>query len=303
MKIIMFSMHGSGGTELTILCRQSGVEMWMAPPNCQIIRTLTKPEEIPYFEGLGAKFFANDMEVLKALSSDDYAGIILATPEQIDQYRETGTRIPFIIRHGLNSFKKFIKHDTKNFITCCHRAAENLPGCHYFHNRKLIPFEQFRKPECTPEMKANFRSYVHHYEKWKTAYEKFNKLNAMLSTPVVNYGAGTPMGEVPDLPFMDSSRATIHIKDGNAVCNAVVRSMVMRTPVIMDRESFQKCFFDDIKGIIVKDDIQGVAEEIRKIDDSDDYLQEKIEQLDLKQFTWDEDLGVRFRVFIQGLRV
>lgn len=278
----------------------------MAPPNCQVIRTLTKPEEISYFESLGSKFFPDDEAVTKALASCEYAGIILATPEQITQLKATNTKIPFIIRHGLNSFIKFNKHGTKNFITCCRRAANNIPNCHYFLNRKLLPFDHLPKPTFDAKNKQFYHSYIHHYEKWKTAYAKFNELIMMLvpsmDMVISNHGAGSPLGETNDLQCMDSSRGTVHIKDGNAVCNAVIRSMYMRTPVIMDRETFDKCYFDEIKGIIVKDNIRQIAAEIELLEDNF-YLESKMQAIDLNQFIWDEELGQRFKDFLAHLKV
>ena len=73
------------------------------------------------------------------------------------------------------------------------------------------------------------------------------------------------------------------------------------TPVLMDQWTYVKCFFDQVAGIIVTEDL---AAEATLLASDEDYLEEKIEQTGKaakQQFSWDEELGERFRVFLEGL--
>lgn len=300
-------MHGSAATDIALLCKGSGVDFYMPEPNSQIVRTLTKIEERPYFEKLGAKFLS-DVSILEMLKSRALNSVLLSTPEQIEQYQLISeghdVMVPFIIRHGLNSFDKFKKLGTKNFITSSKDAALKMAECNCFITRKLIPWDMFPRPSHT-ERRKGFFSYIHGYsKKFPKEYDMFGTLQGLLPTICIkNYGNGSPDGEVNDLKSMSISRGTIHIKGGNAVCNAVVRSMAVGTPVIMDSNTYKACHFDQINGIIVKDNIEGVVHEIEALMNEDildeksfyTYMQAK------KQFSFVPELKTAFLSFLNSL--
>jgi hypothetical protein len=180
-----------------------------------------------------------------------------------------------------------------------------MPGCNCFVSRKLIPWDRFPRGVWSEE-REGLGSYIHHYEKkYPGEHFKFNELATTLAGKGVllqNYGAESPHGKVDDLSLMCRSVATVHIKGGNAVCNAVVRSMAVGTPVLMDRWTHVRCFFDKIEGIIVTDDLAG---EVKRLVTDEDYLEEMIDKtmsFARRQFSWDEGFGEEFRMFIGRLK-
>ena len=134
---------------------------------------------------------------------------------------------------------------------------------------------------------------------------RFDRLNAILGERfVVNYGKESPNGEVDDLSTMRRARATVHVKDGQVACNAVVRSMAVGTPVLMDRKTWHDCFFDGIQGIRVRDSVEELASDISRLAFDDEWLQDSCDEAWAsahRQFSYDSELGARFLEFLGGL--
>jgi hypothetical protein len=310
LKILFFSMHGCAAQEITILCKESGVGIcFPRKDESGGVRTLTEDAEHGTLTGLGAEIIQTSEEVRDRFASGEFTAVMLANPRQIREYNSTlsvlrpGT--PFIIRHGLNSFTKFRNHGTKNFLTCSQQAIYAMDECNCFLSRKLIPWKIFPRGGWA-EDRRGFASYIHHYQKhYPGEYVKFREMSDDLGKKglsLKNFGYESPNGMVDDLSEMTQSIATVHLKGGNALCNAVIRSMAVGTPVLMDQWTYVRCFFDQVKGIIVTDDLVGDA--VRLAED-EDYLEEKIEETLIsakKQFSWDEDLGERFVKFLENLR-
>jgi len=101
---------------------------------------------------------------------------------------------------------------------------------------------------------------------------------------------------------MSRSRATVHLKDSGICCFAIVRSMAMATPVVVDRLTYENCFLDSIEGLTVCGNAGEIAAELRRLASDDAYwLERSTATLSLarKQFTCDDDLGQRFCEFLE----
>lgn len=305
MKLIYFSMHGSGAQEITLLCAGAGIDIaFPVKDESGPVRTLTRPEEHDALKQLGAESIWTAEEVQDRVLSGEFDAAILSSPDQIKAYAKWAPGIPFIVRHGLNSFKKFLKLNTKNFLTPSRNAALQMPGCNCFVSRKLIPWKFFPRGGWA-EDRSGFASYIHHYQKkFPGEHARFSEIAERLGKHGIvlrNFGEESPDGVAEDLSMMCKSMATVHIKGGNVCCNAVTRSMAVGTPVVMDHWTHVRCFFDRVSGIIVTDDIEG---EVRQLAEEEEYLEQKIEEVSelSKQFTYDGDLGERFRKFLEDLR-
>lgn len=303
MRVLFFSMHGSAAADLALLCAAAGVEFWLAAPSLSVIRTKTKEVEIPYLRGLGAKFAKDDAEAIVIMSSPGTV-VVLSSPGQVEQYKAGGWKAPFVVRHGLNSFDKFKAMRPDGFISASRIAMGKMP-CAGFLTRKLIPWEVFPKPNLFPEGRRGFSSFIHDYKtKWPREYAMFVDLNRILPESVVNYGHSSEHGVVDDLEVMKASKATVHIKGGNAVCNAVIRSMAVGTPVVMERSTFEACHFDCIKGILVADDIKGVARKLVELSNDEGLLEEEclaVYKSAKEQFVADAGLAESFKEFLVRL--
>lgn len=305
MKVVFFSMHGSAAIDLTLLCKSAGVEFYLGNPKSRLITTRTKEIEIVGFSEMGARFPSDDNELV-SLINDPNNAVILSSPGQIEEYKLNAWKAPFIVRHGLNSFDKFKALGTKNFITASKIAISKMPDCNCFLTRKLIPWDRFPRGNTFPEGRTDLSSFIHYYAtKWPREYARFQELNKKVLLPIVNFGSGTDKGIVDDLAQMAKSKATVHIKGGNAVCNAVIRSMSVATPIVMDRVTYEACHFDCIDGIMVMDNIEDVASRLNLLASSDDYLEEQCciaYEYARKQFVPDEELIGRFHAFLGELR-
>jgi hypothetical protein len=80
----------------------------------------------------------------------------------------------------------------------------------------------------------------------------------------------------------------------------------MSTPVLMDEETKLKCFFDDVKGIEVFNTLDDVAKRIKEIDemreDELNDLCDNVYENARKNFSYDDELGNRFKDFIKTLQ-
>lgn len=311
MKSILFaSMHGSAATEIALLCRRAGVKMYTPIEGSSVIKTLVKLKD--GLEKLGVGLLG-DEELKDRISDGSIDAVFLSTPGQIKDHRnniEKFRKLPFVVRHGLNSFDKFKKLGVKNFLSPSPRALDIMSECHCFLNRKLIHWESFENSDTYASDRMGFYSYIHHYDgHWPEAKKRYDRLIGILGDiqkcPIRWYGFDSPYGVVSDLMKMRLSRGTIHIKDGQVVCNAVIRSLAMATPVVMDSLTYENCFFDGIDGILVESDTDGMAGKIRGLMD-DEYLEEACENAFLaakRQFTFDRELGYRFLVFLDTLEL
>lgn len=306
-------MHGSAAQEIALLCKHSGVEMSVPLEGNPIIRTLVKLGDKVCLGPAGALFIEKTEELRDKLASGYFNAVFLSAPQQIDDFnkniRPLNGKVPFVIRHGLNSFEKFKKLGVKNFLSPSQRAIDNMQGCHCFLNRKLVPWDMFPKalPSSYSDEREGLFQYIHYFQRWPEAVARFDKLCSLCEPlKIITYGYESPNGVVDDLSKMGSARATIHVKDGQVVCNSVIRSMALGTPVLMDQLTFDRCFFDQIQGIQVFDTIEKMAESVKRLASDDSYEEELCKQTydtAKKQFSFTEELGERFRYFIQRLRV
>lgn len=307
MRLLFPAMHGSGAMEIAILCKESGIGLSFVTISSQVVRSLVKSQETARLRLLGAAIIDNDAQLMDELSSHRFDAVIMGHPEQVVQFqRNSPVPLPFIIRHGLSSFGKFAELGTKNFISSSRVAIDRMGAPNSFLMRKLLEWCVMPKPACAEEKKG-FHSYIHHYQRWIDAYAKFQRLNELLApNEVTNYGFDSPAGRIDDLTSMVRSKGTVHIKGGQAVCNAVIRSLATGTPVVMDAETHALCYFDEIQGLIVCPDIEGVAAKIRQLDqmgpDEMDELATQTRALAMRQFEFDPDLGQRFVNFLNELR-
>lgn len=307
MRMLFASMHGSAATEIGLLCNGAGVEMWVPERGFHLLDTLVKPEDASYLAPLGVKI-AGYEEAEDALAGGAFDAVMLSTPGQIRQFRENVAplaRVPFVVRHGLNSFDKFRELGTRNFLSPSRRGLGMMPECHGFLMRKLVPWAGWPPADTYAKDREGFCSFIHHYPRqWPGAWARFGELQELTGGAVEWYGRGSPLGAVDDIGRMKRARGTVHIKDGQVACNCVVRSMSVGTPVLMDRATYERCYFDCIDGIVVRDTPEELASEMAALGD-DEYLEEACDEVFLRakrQFTYTEELGDSFVKFLGSLR-
>lgn len=308
MKLIFWSMHGSAAQEIALLCIKSGINIsFPLINNSGPIRTLTNKHDGFCLKIIGAEIIPSEFELEERIKSKDFDAAILSSPDQIKSWNEnySSLKIPLIVRHGLNSFDKFKTLKVKNFISCSQKAIEIMNDCESFLSKKLISWGEWPRSKWAEE-RQGFASYIHHYgKKFPEEFKQFNNLCESLKKNNIilkNFGKESIHGETNDLEMMTNTIATIHIKGGNAVCNSVIRSMSLGTPVIMNKDTYIKCFFDQIKGIIITDNIE---KEIIKMDKDVGYVEEKSDDTLIeakKQFSYTEELGEKFIKFLSRLR-
>jgi hypothetical protein len=115
----------------------------------------------------------------------------------------------------------------------------------------------------------------------------------------------SPHGHVNDLETMARARATLHFKDKGSCCNAVIDSISVGTPVLIDSETLKTLGAEDylvhmVSGIVVEN-ADDAAEWIQRLHGDDMFLEELCyrtrEFARLKLKITSDDVA-RFREFI-----
>jgi hypothetical protein len=308
MKRILFaSLHGSASSEMALLCKAAGVELQIALAENGLVKSLAKEGDVPARLGVA---FRNADGLRDDIAAGKFDMVLLSSPGQIVEFRKNIVplrKIPFAIRHGLNSFDKFKHLDTKNFISPSLVALAKMPECNSFLSRKLVDWDALPKPSFYGDEREGFFQYVHHLQKWPAASARFAEL-CRLCAPIEikNFGYDSQYGVVDDIGKMSYARGTTHIKDGQAACNAVIRSMAMGTPVFMDGETFRRCHFDQVRDIVVRNTVQELADDIRRAAGDNSHLESLCRstyESARRQFVPDADVCGRFVSFMGNLRI
>lgn len=273
MNILFFSTHGSLTAELAIFCQYTRHKMFLATIECGI-GSCTPKEEAKEYAQWGVTPVSSYEELMDSLRTMD--AIFVVTPEQHVQVNDFGVPIYVIAGIPGGAADKFNAIKADNIMSPSAKHLSLLSARNKLLYPRMVPWDRLpRRLQC--EEKKGFYSYVHWLEKyWPNATAKIETLNKSLSVHnkrVMNFGHESKNGIVNDLASMNGSKATLHIKDRGLTCFAAIRSMAIGTPVIMDRASYDGCFFDNINGIIIKNDINEIADEIVRLDEDDDYLE------------------------------
>ena len=301
MRLLYFSLHGGEAIEMALLCQGAGIDLDIAGSRNQLVEAKTSPIEQTRLRTFGVGH-PSDEAILDTVRAGGYHAVMVSTPEQVQQFRERIEPfcgdIALIVRHTVNCFDDFRRQSIRNFYSLSPRALLLMPECQTFLGRRLLAWDWLPAVSHGPSERHGFASYIHDYaEFWPDEYAKYIQLNQVLAPEqVVNYGNASEAGVVNDVQSMHGSRATVHIKGGAVCCFAVVHSMAMATPVVMDEETYHRCFFDNLAGIRVMKDVQAVADELRRLASDDDYwldVSRATYRLAREQFSYSDELESR----------
>lgn len=306
MKILYFPRHGDGAIEMALVCRGAKIGLEISGKDNGLCRANTTSADLVGLRKLGVAT-PDRAEVIRKLTQRDYSAVLVHQAYQVDDFRELlqslHPDIPLIVRQSSEGIRPMKECGMRNFISTSQRALDQFPECNTCLKPKLLDWSRLPTAEHHPSSRTGVVSYINHYTAaWPVAYRKFQELNQILKPPVINYGIGSPAGVVRDLATMLASRATVHIKNGGACCFAVVRSMAMGTPVVMDRETWRQGYFDGVDGLLVRENLSEVADELTRLQHDDAYWvstsRDTLQQAK-RQFTYRKTLGREFRKFVK----
>jgi len=309
----MFPVHADAAIEMAASLVRPHARLIVAS-NSQVPSMPVSPELARAIASEGATVVSGRRQVLSAMKSVDVA--ILGVPRQVEEFERVvhgGVwRVPFVVRHGFNAFDELAVLGVPGFMSPSASAvgtmSSRLPSCRTFQSRKVVSPRSIRQGFEPAGSREGFFSYINDYDAWPEEKSKFDKIAAAFSgrngTRPQNVGAGSKSGRVNDMQLMPWARGTIHLKGGHACCNAVVRSLSVGTPVIMDSSTRTKCFFDSINGMIVRDSIDEIVRELDKLDRDDDHMGKAIEsaRAAARQFSYDDAYGAALASWLGGIK-
>lgn len=160
------------------------------------------------------------------------------------------------------------------------KAIELIGNPNSFLKRKL-PLSQSHGKFVSPNERFGAYSYIHYYDGYKKyqEYLQFQRILKEKNSDIVCEAFGRPRKNVKDFRTMRKSRITIHIKDKGMVCNAVSKSMAVGTPVFMDRETYEKGYYDSIDGLYVFDSLEDMADEVVRVHEDLDYFKDMLHEM------------------------
>lgn len=248
-KLCFASGHGGATNEIKMLCKQSGVQLVLPGTETQQpLRHLVKDAEAQIHQ---ATLLHTMDEIKQAVEKKEINAWLVARPETIEGIREHfGTSIPIIARHSVNSFEKYKKLGLQNFISPSRTALRQLGLPNQWLSVKVRDFNYTPyKSEILPaSQRKGYYSYIHHFQQyWKRAFNFYSEVATLLdgAVPIEYYGRENPAGDINDHKTMATSKATIHIKDGQVCCNAPINSICSGIPVLMDYETLHKLGMED----------------------------------------------------------
>ena len=319
LNLVFLSGHHRHTHEMAIRCHGAGIQLFLPPEDTQdLLRHYVTKGLIQWLglEAYGVHYHAGYADLKRAVEDGQVNAFMVSVPEHLDLVKQHFGPIPVAADHMVNRYEDYRARGLRNFLSPSRRALSLMNVPNQLLSIKVRDFAWLNKTTSRHRIpvreRRGFYSYIHNYERRSSrAFDLFRAIVEALrgEVDVRNFGRGSPQGEVVDLPTMLRSRATLHIKDAHVCCNAVIDSISVGIPVLMDDETLEKLGLDDyvvhmVSGIRFRDADEAV-EWIRILDRDDELLKE------LSRRTWEfarlkcrnspEDVK-RFRQFVQRLQ-
>jgi hypothetical protein len=304
---------------MAIRCQEAGIQLSLPPEETQgILRHFVSKQLISWLglEAYGVHYYESPGDLRRAVDENRVDAFMVSLPEHLELVREHFRPIPIAADHMVNRYEDYRARELQNFLSPSRNALALMSAPNQALTIKVRDFTVLERTISTHSVpvrqRRGFYSYIHHYEsRYPRAYGLFTAIAERLhgAVDVRNFGRDSPHGEVADLPTMLRSRATLHIKDAHVCCNAVIDSMSVGTPVLVDDETIEKLGLEDyvvhmVSGIRFRHADEAV-EWIRILDRDDDLLTDLStrtrEFVRLKCRNTPEDVE-RFRRFVQCMR-
>jgi hypothetical protein len=317
--LAFLSGHHRHTHEMAIRCHEAGVQLSLPPEETQdLLRHYVTKGLIPWLglEALGVHYHERYGDLKRAVEDGEVNAFMVSLPEHLELVKQHFGPIPVAADHMVNRYEDYRARGLRNFVSPSRRALGLMNVPNQLLSIKVRDFAWLNRTTSGRRIpvrkRRGFYSYIHNYERQSSrAFRLFTAIVERLRGEVElkNFGRGSPHGEVVDLPTMLRSRATLHIKDWNVCCNAVIDSISVGIPVLVDDETLDRLGLEDyvvhmISGIRFRDADEG-EEWIRLLDRDDDLLAELSRRTKefalLKCRNTSKDVE-RFRQFVERMR-
>jgi hypothetical protein len=317
--LVFLSGHHRHTQEMAIRCHEAGIQLSLPPESTQdLLRHYVYKGLIPHFglEAYGVHYYERYEDLKRAVDRGRVHAFMVSRPEHLDLVRKHFGSLPIAADHMVNQYDEYRARGLRSFLSPSRRALALMDAPNQALSIKVRDFAALEKTIVDHGLpvreRRGFYSYIHHYERrWPRAYGLFTAISETLrgAVDVRNFGRESPHGEVPDLPTMLRSRATLHIKDAQVCCNAVIDSITLGIPVLVDEETIERLGLEDyvlhmVSGIRFRTADEAV-EWIRILDGDDGLLADLSDRT--REFAWrkcrdtPEDVE-RFRQFVERMR-
>jgi hypothetical protein len=304
---------------MAIRCHEVGIQLSLPPEDTQgLLRHYVFKGLIRSFglEPYGVHYYESYGDLKRAVDKGRVHAFMVSLPEHLDLVRNHFGSVPIAADHMVNRYDEYRARGLQNFLSPSRRALALMNAPNQALSIKVRDFQALEKTIAVHGVpvseRRGFYSYIHHYEqRCRRAHSLFTAIAAALqgAVDVRNFGRESPNGEVNDLATMLRSRGTLHIKDAHVCCNAVIDSITLGIPVLVDEETIDRLGLEDyvvhmVSGIRFRSKDEAV-EWIRILDADNDLLAELSDRT--REFArrkcrdTPEDVE-RFRQFVERMR-
>ena len=288
--VLCLPAHDWEWYEWAIRCRDAGTRIALPPRDGKEALLVDCSEKFAApLQHYGAIWYETRDALRAAVDAGLIDAVVVATPKQLEAARAFLGPLPMIVTHAVNRFDQYREIGITNFISPSRRALMRVGAPNQLLSVRVRDLARLRKqvkPLRVPlPRRSGFFSYIHRYARsWPRAHELFSTIADDL-TPgidVRNFGIDNPAGRVHDFEYMLRSRATIHVKDDGVSCTAVINSISVGTPVLMDTETLDRLQLEDyvvhmVSGVVFDTAEQG-AEWIRRLHRDNALLRQLVQR-------------------------
>jgi hypothetical protein len=286
--LLFLSAHHRHSHEMALRCQQAGVRLLLPPADTREWLRHTVDETLVSWMDVPAPWveqYPDRAALERGVAAGEVDAVLVSVPGQIEIVRRELGALPVGADHMLNAFDEFRAAGLSGFHSPSRAALLRVGAPNSLLGVKLRDFERIdrlvRKYGRPARERRGFFAYIHHYaRRWPEPFALFEELARRCApeAELRHFGQESPHGEVRDLPSMLASRATLHLKDGQVCCNAVIDSICVGRPVLIDERSWTRLGLEDyvvhgVSGLVFRGADEGV-DWIRRLQRDDALLDE-----------------------------
>ncbi|MBT5032515.1 MAG: PqqD family peptide modification chaperone, partial [Proteobacteria bacterium] len=280
--VLFLANHGGAINEASLMYHAAGVPLWLAGPLLRdTLPNVLLPEQVDLYHGREVEIAYTIGEIRKLIEDGKIGIVLFVVPEDTQQIQSVLGDIPLILRHSTGDNERLKGSAPYSFMSPSASAIDFVSAPNQWKSVKCADFrrlDSMREGDGVPiSQRRGFFTFINHFQRFTDSYATYLALReAVADLDLRHYGDGSSFGVRNAYEALMGARATVHIKDDGVCCNAVIESISVGVPVIMDRKSCQILGLDHYvvhgQSGLLFDTVAEGAEILRRLDKDDKYL-------------------------------
>lgn len=283
--VLFLANHGAAIKEASILYRAAGVPLWLAGPLLRdILPYALQPEQVDIYKDGDINIAYTAAEIRTLITEGVIGVVVFVIPELANLIRAVLGNVPLVLRHSTGDKFRLKQAAPYSLFSPSANMLGEVNAPNQWQSVKCVDFEQGDLLQEATELPVSDRSgiftFINHYQpRCSDSYAVYQALKSSIpDIDLKHYGEGSDLGTRSAFDALKGARATLHIKDDGVCCNAVIESISVGVPVVMDRVSYralglEKYVVDHVSGMLF-DTVEEGAAILRKLSEDDEYLEQ-----------------------------